>query len=241
MLNLLNRFKYLIKTAGGSWIYLAVLAVLAIVLVLYSHNNNLNENKDKIVFDLNNKAKYVGVQSDDYVKGNASSSVVVIEYIDLECPSCKYFHEKLDSVEKEFINKGVAFVYRSYPLAYLHKQAQIEALAHECVGTLGGKDAYFSFLEKVFLNTKGNDTLDLSLIPIFARELNIDKNLLSSCMKATSTIDLLNSRISRGLSQQISMTPSYVVFLNGKVFFVTQGSPTGLNGVLDLLVNKEKI
>jgi protein-disulfide isomerase len=210
------------------------------ILLVYIHRSSVESSHRQVLEDVNTRAEYVVLQGNDYFKGSASSSIVVIEYFDLECPGCKLAHTQLRPIQSKMIDKGVTFVYRSFPLVYLHKQAQTEALAHECAGLLGGQSAYFSFMEKVYYNTKSNDTLDLSLLPLFAKELSLNVEDFNFCRAASSTRDLLNSRISRGLSQGIYSTPSYVILNKGVPVIILRGRPAALNDVLDSLITKDK-
>jgi protein-disulfide isomerase len=210
--------------------------LLLISVFLYMHWNSVAINNKQIIEDFNKKREYIGIQEDDYYKGNSSSTIIVIEYFDLECTWCKLYHTQLRLLHSNFIDNGVIFVYRSFPLNYLHRQAQEEALAHECAGLLGGQSTFFSYMEKVYYHTKGNDTLDTALLPIFAKELGINVDDFNSCRKATSTISLLNSKISRGLSQGIKMTPSYVIF-SEKESIILHGKPSGLEKILQSLVD----
>lgn len=72
----------------------------------------------------------------DHVKGNASSTVVVVEYADFQCPSCRSYYPIVRQMVSEF-GSQVAFVYRYFPLTGIHVNAEFAARAAEAAGKQG--------------------------------------------------------------------------------------------------------
>ncbi len=122
------------------------------------------------------------VDKNDYVRGSTDPQVVVVEYSDLECPYCKHFQTTMQQLIQEYGDK-VAWVYRQFPIQQLHSQAPYEALASECVGKLGGNDAFWKFIDKVYEVTPSNDGLDLSLLPGFAKDAGVSEDDFNACME----------------------------------------------------------
>jgi protein-disulfide isomerase len=88
------------------------------------------------------------VTSADYVKGNRNGQVFLIEYSDYECPFCTRFHPTAQKVVDTY--SEAAWVYRHFPLDQLHPNARPAAEAAECVGELGGEDAFWKFTDEIF-------------------------------------------------------------------------------------------
>ena len=96
------------------------------------------------------------VASDDHIQGNPDAPVKIVEFSDLECPFCKRFNETMRQVMADYGNAGkVAWVYRSYPIDSLHPiNGRKAAEAAECAAELGGKEAFWTYVEKYFATTR---------------------------------------------------------------------------------------
>lgn len=92
----------------------------------------------------------VPVTAADHIFGNPSALIKIIEYTDLECPFCKRFHDTMKQVVAES-NGNVAWIMRNFPLTQLHPNAPALAEAAECVASVAGNDAYWKFLDEMFI------------------------------------------------------------------------------------------
>lgn len=189
---------------------------------------------DEVVVEYNDVLK-----DQDYFEGDKNNAILVVEYIDLECQWCKLYHRELQTIKETYINKGVTFVYRSFPLAYIHKKAQAEALALECAGILGGVKAYLRYMDHVYYHTKSEDSLDLDILPVIAKDVGLNVTDFNSCRMATSTKDLVNIQVAEGLSHDVKQTPTYVVFFNNQIV-IRATHPKQLTRTLDYLVGTQE-
>lgn len=130
-------------------------------------------------------AKPRPVTAEDHIRGSIDADIFIIEYSDIECPFCKLFHSTMQQVMDEYGEEGqVAWVYRHFPIPQLHKKAQTEAEATECVAELGGNDAFWSYIDRIFEVTPSNDGLDLALLPQFAEDIGIDRKAFEECLES---------------------------------------------------------
>lgn len=88
------------------------------------------------------------IAADEFVQGT-KSNVVVLEYADAQCPFCVRFHPTIKNIMATYGDR-IGFVYRHFPLSQIHPDALRYAAAIECAGEVKGKDAYFSFIDKLF-------------------------------------------------------------------------------------------
>lgn len=72
----------------------------------------------------------------DYVKGNASSTVLLIEYSDFQCPACRSYYTMMRQVAQEYGDR-LAIVYRHFPLITIHSNAEFAAMASEAARKQG--------------------------------------------------------------------------------------------------------
>jgi len=110
---------------------------------------------------------------EDHWRGSTDARYVMIEYSDLECPFCRRFHATAQQVLDDYSDQ-VAWVYRHLPLTSIHPRAQLEAEASECAAELGGREAFWTFVDAVFDRTKSNGlSFDKDDLAALAAELGI--------------------------------------------------------------------
>lgn len=83
----------------------------------------------------------------DHVRGNANSSVVVVEYADYQCPGCASMAPHIDSIYNKYKDE-VAFVFRNFPISG-HANARAASAAAEAAGKQG---YYWEMYEILYSN-----------------------------------------------------------------------------------------
>lgn len=164
-------------------------------------------------------------ESRDHIQGQKDAPVTLIEYSDLECPFCKRFHPTAKKMLETYPGK-VRLVYRHFPLTSLHQKAQTEAEAVECAAKLGGNDAFWKLIDKIFEITPSNDGLDLAQLPRLAQEIGLNKSKFEKCWNGGE----MRSRVDEDARDAVSAggtgTPfTIVVDAKGNTFPVTGAVP----------------
>lgn len=121
------------------------------------------------------------VDKTDHIRGSNGASVTMIEYSDLECPFCKRFHPTMQQLLADYKGK-VRWVYRHFPLAQLHSKAPKEAEATECVAKLGGEEAFWKYVDKIYEITPSNNGLDPAQLPKLAGEVGVNVAAFQKCL-----------------------------------------------------------
>ncbi len=117
----------------------------------FAKNNN---NDDNAAAANNNNAaaptviELKDVNKDDWMRGDKKADLSIVEFSDIDCPYCVKFHETMKKLSEEYKGK-INWVYRHFPLTSLHPNAFKKAEATECVGSLGGNDKFWPFLDKL--------------------------------------------------------------------------------------------
>ncbi len=89
----------------------------------------------------------------DHIFGNPAAKVVIVEYADFDCQSCRGFNETLHQIiANEGASGKVAWVYREFPLTQIHPNAMNDARAAECVAKTAGNEAFWKFADSLFAN-----------------------------------------------------------------------------------------
>jgi protein-disulfide isomerase len=150
------------------------------------------------------------ITQDDFVRGNRSSRIALIEYSDLECPFCKRFHETAKQIVKDYDGK-VMWVYRQFPLSQLHSKAPNEALAAECAGSLGGQEGFWNFVDIVYDNTPSNNGLDPAKLPEFAGQIGLNVTDFNNCIQSGELSANVDADYQSGIKAGVSGTPGNIL------------------------------
>ncbi|MFA7201611.1 MAG: thioredoxin domain-containing protein [Candidatus Paceibacterota bacterium] len=178
----------------------------------------------------------LSIQSDDYVWGDPQAPVKLVLFTDLECPFCKKFDETLNTVMSTYgKDKKLAVVFRHFPLTNIHKKALPEAQALECAGKLGGNEAFWKFVNRVYTITTSNDGLDAKELPNIASFVGLNVKDFSACVAKNDFAQKIQKQQQDAVKIGVQGTPhSVVVAQNGKTFVINGAQDaTGVSSVID--------
>ncbi|MCH8050015.1 DsbA family protein [Patescibacteria group bacterium] len=155
------------------------------------------------------------VDDSDHIFGNVNASVTIVEYSDLECPFCRRLHPTLSRIVEESDGE-VRWVYRHFPLTSIHSRALIASIASECVAELGGNDAFWKFIGKLF---ESQSSLGESLYVETASSLGIEKVAFTECLNSGRHNERVQVDGQNAIASGGRGTPfNIVVAENGQVF-----------------------
>lgn len=177
------------------------------------------------------------ISDSDHIRGNKNAKVAIIEYSDLECPFCKSFHPTVNDILQTYGDK-VKWVYRHFPLSF-HANAQKEAEASECVAQLGGNDAFWNFVDKLFERTTSNGTgFALDKLGPLAAEIGVNQTQFQSCLDSAKFAQKVADQFAEGSAAGVSGTPtSFVIDENGKGEGIVGAQPKeALTAAIDKLL-----
>lgn len=179
---------------------LAVLTGMVIIAIAILFSTSVGQKAEKTEAPAGEQPKMptsvpsdvVIIRADDHVRGNAATAeVLVFEYSDSDCPFCAKFHPTLTSIVSD--SKGtVAWVYRPFPLIGLHPNAYTEAVALECVATLGGNTAFWNYLDAVVDITVDADATGAATLATLANKEGLTTAQFNACVadkKSTAKVD----------------------------------------------------
>jgi protein-disulfide isomerase len=166
-------------------------------------------------------SNFVQVSSSDHLKGNPDAKVVIVEYSDYECPFCQRFHPTVQQALDEY-GDDVAWVYRHYPLTFIHPKAQEAAESAECVAELAGNDAFWEFSDLVFEGTPES----LQDISSLAVQVGANQSEFEACVESEKYADLVQEQLDSGSAIGINGTPGTVIVnQNGDAWLVPGAVP----------------
>ena len=155
------------------------------------------------------------VAADEWIKWNPNSPVTLIEYSDFQCPACGEYYKLLNAVKLEYGDK-VRFVYRHYPLAQIHFNANAAAKASEAAG-LQGK--FWEMHDKIFETQELWSSMGASdaaaVFAGYARDiLRIDADRYLADFDSESVQAKVTEDFAGGLRAGVNATPTF--YLNGR-------------------------
>ncbi len=147
--------------------------------------------------------------------GPARAPVTIVEYADLQCPTCAKMHEFLENQLLPKYGDKVRVVFKEYPLVQVHDWALTGALASECVYAIK-PDAFVAYRTKVFENqTSITATSAQAQLERFAEQAGVDLAKVRSCIDSKQTMGEIESDFKEAQTLGISSTPTF--FINGKM------------------------
>jgi protein-disulfide isomerase len=229
-------FKKLQREEGNVWVAVSIIiAGLLIAAAVVFTSNPGEQGANNPAGTESDNAEQVNVPevtADDYIKGNPDAPIVIVEYSDPECPFCLRLHPTLDQLVEDYDGQ-VAWVYRHLDTG-LHRKLMAEATAAECAGELGGNDTFWSYLNRIYSTTSGNDNLDLGLLPQFATDLGLNVDEFNACLDRGEYIEKVKSQTEDAFAAGGRGTPFSVII-------TPQGNQIQVSGAQPINVWKQAI
>src|SRR3989344_990390 len=164
----------------------------------------------------------------DHIIGSREASLVIVEYSDTECPFCKTFHNTMHQIVRDY-DKEVAWVYRHFPIAQLHTRAAKEAEATECANELGGNQAFWNYLDKLFATTNSNDSLNPNELPKIATAVGLDETAFNTCLSSGRYAELVQKSVAEAIKAGALGTPySVIITKNGQKMLINGAEPIAM-------------
>ncbi len=145
-------------------------------------------------------------------KGPSDASVVLVEFGDLECPSCR----QLDLVLRAVLPKypQVRLVFKDFPLVQIHPWAMSAAIMGRCA-LQQSSDAFWKYHDAVY------DNQDLispenayTKLTELATQAGAAEDKLRTCASDPKTQALVEQSIAEGRAVDVTSTPT--TFVDGR-------------------------
>lgn len=148
----------------------------------------------------------------DKVQGNASSSVLIVEYSDFQCPACRIYYGITKQLMVKY-EKDVALVYRHFPLTEIHPNAEFAARAAEAAGKQG---KFWQMHDLLFeKQSEWSNVADIqSLFENYAKLLGISVEQFRTDFLSNDIKNLVRAERSFAMKIGLNATPTF--FINGK-------------------------
>lgn len=176
----------------------------------------------------------------DHTKGNVDGKVLIVEYLDFQCPSCQGAAPSIKTLMEEYGDR-VGLVSRNFPLATIHPNARAAAAVAEAAGLQG---RYWEMHDILFERQDSWKDLDISkrtdVFNTYADELSLDLEQFKIDVSSSSVNEKISFDQTLGKTSGVDSTPTF--FINGEKLDpeissgIVQGDLTKIKEKLDELL-----
>jgi protein-disulfide isomerase/rhodanese-related sulfurtransferase/uncharacterized membrane protein len=142
------------------------------------------------------------VRPDSHSTGNPQAPVTLVEFGDLQCPSCVAAEPEMRELRRLYRDR-VRFVFRQFPLEEVHVYALKAAEASECAAQQG---KFWESVERFY--SANGDLQDESLVR-YAAELGLDTAKFKSCLSGGATRAVIQRDREDGRALGVRGTPTF--------------------------------
>lgn len=173
--------------------------------------------------------KHSPVRKDHHL-GSMSSSIMIVQYADFQCPFCAEAALVLDQILRSY--RDVCLVFRHFPLTNTHPQAGIAAMAAEAAGK---QDRFWEMHHSLLAH---QNELEPESVFQLARDLKIDMRRFLNDIEDDELLERVQSDFRAGMENGVDGTPT--IFING-VLFEGDISVEGISAEIDQILTDDQI
>jgi protein-disulfide isomerase len=155
----------------------------------------------------------IKVENNDHVFGNPDSKVTLVEYADMQCPTCKAFDPIITTVTNDYKDK-VKFVFKYFPLTSIHQNALLSATAVEAAANQGKFNEMKTLIFEKQEEWGGSLTANEKMIE-YATVLGLDITKFKIDMNSADITERVMRDYRSGVEAGVKGTPTF--YLNGKL------------------------
>lgn len=151
-------------------------------------------------------------------QGSANAKVVIVEYADLECPSCARMHQYL---EDQFLPKygdKVRVIFKEFPLP-MHPWGKSGAIADECAYQMDAAK-FVPYRTLIFQHQSDVDAVQANssqvrdLLLSYGEQAGLDRGKLGVCYDSQASKTRVEAGRQEGEELDVNQTPT--LFVNGR-------------------------
>ena len=149
------------------------------------------------------------VSSNDHIQGNASAALELVEYGDYQCPFCGAAYPIIKNIQRKLGN-DLKFVFRNFPLAEMHPNAFLAAVAAEAAGL---QKKFWKMHDIIYENQQALTWDDLFA---YAKAIGLDLDRFKKDISKQEVVDKVENDFESGVRSGVNGTPSF--YINGKKY-----------------------
>jgi protein-disulfide isomerase len=200
-----------------------------------ANKENAAKKADEAALNLYNNAP-PGAQPANML-GSPTAAVTVEEFADYQCPTCGTQHPKMKELTGFYGNR-IRYVFRSFPLTQVHKNAYDAAVAAEAAA-LQGK--FWAMQDQLFANRQAweNSPDARKIFEEYAQKIGLDMAKFQNDMSGIITKARVDADLQRGRAAAIDGTPT--IFINGRKLSPDQMDFDTMRQIIDAEMQKSSV
>jgi protein-disulfide isomerase len=149
------------------------------------------------------------VSEKDHIDGNNSAIIELLEYGDYQCPHCGRAYPIVKRMQQQLGDK-LRLIFRNFPLAQIHPEATIAAIATEAAA-LQGK--YWEMHDIIF---EHQDELERRALIEYAEQLGLNIEQFEKDLDDPTLAEKVDADFESGIRSGVNATPTF--FINGEKY-----------------------
>jgi len=168
--------------------------------------------------------------------GPDTAKVIVLEFLDFECPTCRTFHMQRGDSLRRAIGPDVRIVYVTF-LFSNHMRSWHSAEAGVCAGVAGGQKGYLAMADRLFEHADvwKEERDPGATFMRYAREAGIDTAAFADCRARDAAAPLILSDLEAAARLGVQGTPTFVVVPRGATSAEQSARTAGNVSIADLM------
>lgn len=160
------------------------------------------------------------VLKDQPSQGAANAPVTVVEYADLECPSCARMHQYLESDFMPKYGSKVRVVFKEFPLP-MHQWSRYGAIANECAYQMD-PSKFVPYRTLIFQHQSDVDNVQADsaqvrdLLLSYGQQVGLDRGRLGVCYDSQASKARVDAGRQEGENLGVNQTPTF--YIDGRPF-----------------------
>jgi protein-disulfide isomerase len=147
-------------------------------------------------------------------QGPADAPVTIVEYADLECPTCARVHEFLETQLVPRYGNKVRVVFKEFPLP-MHDWSLTAAVACQCAYEINPA-SYVPLRSAIFRNQALINITNLrETLLSYGEQAGLERVKLAGCLDAKSSLPRVQRDAAEGKRLNVDRTPT--LFINGRM------------------------
>jgi protein-disulfide isomerase len=143
-------------------------------------------------------------------RGAKSNDLMLVEFADLQCESCKDAQDKMDNLAQDFPQARIVF--ENFPIEARHPFALRAAEDGVCVRKTKGDAAFFSYVQAVYAKQAGLTAQSVDeTLKAAETEAGADPAAVAACAAAPETKAAVEASLKLGEDVGVSQAPTLAV------------------------------
>jgi protein-disulfide isomerase len=145
--------------------------------------------------------------------GPANAPVTIVEFADLECPTCAEMHKFIETQLIPKYGNKIRMVFKEFPLVTIHDWSLQAAIANQCAYQINPAD-YVRYRSIIFESQGMINAANVrQLLLDFGKRAGVSQLKLSVCMDSKASLPRVEADMEEGRKLGVMSTPT--LFING--------------------------